>query len=239
VEETWLCNEILELYQTHPYYGYRRITAALERKGLEVNHKRVVRLMRELNLQAIYPKPNTSKPASGHKIYPYLLEGLVVTRPNQVWATDITYIKLAQGFAYLVALIDLYSRYITAWRLSNTLETSFCIEALKEALALGVPLILNTDQGAQFTSNSWIEVVEGAGIKVSMDGKGRYQDNIYVERLWRTIKYEHIFLYAYESLGALRSGLKQFIATYNKERLHQSLGYRTPLEVYERKEHMH
>ena len=188
--------------------------------------------MREMGLKALYPRPRTSIPQPGHRIYPYLLKDCLVERPNQVWATDITYIKLSQGFSYLVAMIDLYSRYILSWRLSNTLDTYFCLDMLEDGLKKGLPGIINTDQGCQFTSHSWLQAVQAAGINVSMDGQGRWADNIFIERFWRTLKYECVFLNQYQELGGLRHGLKDFIDFYNHKRLHQALGYKTPSEVY-------
>lgn len=189
--------------------------------------------MREMGIQAIYPKPNLSKPAPGHKIYPYLLRGLVVDHANQVWATDITYIKLSVGFMYLVAIIDLYSRKVLSWRLSNTLDVSFCIEALNEAVArYGVPEIFNNDQGSQFTSNDFTGLLEKHGIRISMDGKGRAKDNIYVERLWRSLKYEDIYIKGYTTVPECIDGIKRYFEFYNAGRFHQSLEYWTPDEIY-------
>jgi len=225
-------NIISEVWQEMPYYGYRRITAELHRRNYDINHKRVLRLMREAKIQAMYPRPNTSKRNEGHKIYPYLLCGLPISRPNQVWATDITYIKVGSGWMYLVALIDLYSGHIVAWRLSNTLETLFCLDMLDDALTIGKPEILNTDQGSQYTSDAWIKMVEDNGIKVSMDGKGRYADNIIMERFWRSLKHESILLFVYDTVQELKRAIESYIYTYNNKRLHQNLGYKTPTEVY-------
>jgi putative transposase len=188
--------------------------------------------MKLMNLEALYAKPKLSEPHPGHKIYPYLLKGLVIDRPNQVWSTDITYIKMPQGFVYLVAIIDVYSRYIVSWRLSTSLDTAFCLDMLRSAFCIGTPKILNTDQGCQFTSIDWINMVEGAGVKVSMDGKGRWLDNIPIERFWRTLKQENIFLKAYETVAEVRQGVKEFIELYNEERLHSSIGYANPGVVY-------
>lgn len=216
-----------------PVYGSRRMSAHLNRQGYAVNRKRVQRLMREMGLQAIYPKPCTSRPDVGHRIYPYLLRGRVIDRPNQVWATDITYIPLARGFMYLVAIMDWHSRRVLAWRVSNTLDTDFCIDALEEALArYGKPEIFNTDQGCQFTSQAFTEVLEAHDVRISMDGKGCYQDNIFVERLWRSVKYECVYLKAFESGAHLRRDLKCYFAWYNTERPHQGLDDATPDEVY-------
>lgn len=233
-EDSAMANEIHAIWQEMPFYGYRRITAELKRRSYDVNGKRVSRLMREMKISALYPRPRTSIRAPGHKIYPYLLNDLVIERPNQVWATDITYLKMSSGFAYLVALIDIYSRFIVAWRLSNTMDTHFCLEMLEEALVVGCPEILNTDQGSQFTSESWIKRVESAGIHVSMDGKGRWVDNITIERFWRTLKHEHFLLHSFENLIQARESIAGFIKLYNFRRLHQSLGYQTPAEVYGR-----
>lgn len=222
-----------EQYLRTPFYGSRRMVEHLWRLGHTVNRKRVCRLMRKMGLQAIYPRPRTSTPNPEHKVYPYLLRDVAVTRPNQVWATDITYVPMAQGFMYLVAVIDWYSRKVLAFRVSNSLEAGFCVEALKEALARhGSPEIFNTDQGSQFTSQAFTGVLEAAGVRISMDGKGRCYDNILVERLWRTVKYEYLYLHAFEGGHDLRDGLRSWVAWYNRERLHQGLGYRTPDEMY-------
>lgn len=227
-----MANLIAELWHEMPYYGYRRITAALQRKGHEVNRKRVLRIMREAKIQAMYPRPKTSIGNKSHKIYPYLLKGLVINRPNQVWATDITYIKMKTGWMYLVAIIDLYSRYVLAWRLSNTLESTFCLDMLDDAFLVGNPDILNTDQGVQFTSEGWITKVESNGIRVSMDGKGRWMDNVIIERFWRTLKYENILIHAFDTAADLRYAIGRFIHEYNTKRLHSSLRYKTPIEIY-------
>lgn len=232
-DESAIANEIHELWLEKPIYGYRKITRQLQRNGYQINHKRVLRIMQEIGLQAIYPKPKTSNANTAHKKYPYLLEGLAITQANQVWATDITYIKLPVGFVYLVALIDLYSRYCVGWTLVNSMADEHCCDMLRNTLEKGIqPEIINTDQGVQFTSTAWVGLVESQGIKVSMDGKGRWADNVYIERFWRTIKYEYIFLHAFETLPELRTAIKQFIDEYNHERLHQSLDYATPAEVY-------
>ena len=219
-------------YLKTPYYGSRRMTAWLRTQGHLVNRKRVQRLMRAMGLEAIYRKPNTSKPAPEHRIYPYLLKGVTVDRVNQVWAADITYLPMSRGFLYLVAIMDWHSRYVLAWKLSNTLEMDFCIDALKEALSKGQPEIFNTDQGSQFTSEAFSGLLLERGIKVSMDGKGRYLDNIFVERLWRSVKYEEVYLKAYRNGSEARRGIDAYLELYNRERPHQSLDYRTPAQVF-------
>lgn len=219
-------------YTRTPFYGWPRMTADLRRQGYSVNHKRIQRLMQVMGLQAIYPKPNTSKPTPGHRIYPYLLRELVITRPNQVWSTDITYIPMAHGFMYLTAVIDWYSRYVLSWQLSNTLDGQFCLVALRQALQQDTPDIFNTDQGAQFTAHAFTGTVLAAGVQVSMDGRGRALDNIFVERLWRSVKYENVYLMDYANGFALHDGLDDYFGFYNVERPHQSLGYRTPKEVH-------
>ena len=203
----------------------------LGRQGHQVSRKRVQRLMRTMGLAAIYRRPRTSQPAPGHKVYPYLLRGMEVTRPNQVWAADITYIPMAKGFLYLVAIMDWHSRCVVAWRLSNTLDVDFCVEALKEALGKGRPEVFNTDQGSQFTSEAFTGLLEREGVRVSMDGKGRYSDNIFVERLWRTVKYEEVYLKAYSGGREAKADLDGYFQFYNTQRPHQALGYRTPAEV--------
>jgi putative transposase len=232
LEDTDLANEIHDVWLEIPSYGYRRVTEELQRRGYLINSKKVLRLMRDMKLQAIYPRPKTSLRSPSHPIYPYLLRGLDISSPNQVWATDITYIKMPVGFAYLVAIIDVYSRYVLSWRLSNTMDTHFCLEMLEEALQIATPDIINTDQGSQFTSNEWVAKVEGSGAKVSMDGKGRWADNIYIERFWRSLKHEHVLLYSYEDLRQARRSIGGYMEIYNHRRLHQSLGYKTPAEVY-------
>jgi len=219
-------------YLKTPFYGSRKMTAWLRSQGYQVNRKRVQRLMQVMGLQAIYRRPNTSKPAPEHKVYPYLLKGLEINRVNQVWTADITYIPMARGFLYLVAIMDWYSRYVLAWRVSNTMEVSFCLEALEEALSKGRPEIFNTDQGSQFTSDTFTGMLLEQGIRVSMDGKGRYTDNIFVERLWRSIKYEEVYLKAYQNGTEARTGIGTYMEFYNQERPHQALGYRTPGEVF-------
>lgn len=232
VDDSELMNRMHEIWLVFPVYGYRRLTKALQEEGLTINQKRVYRLMKLMNLEAIYCKPNLSKGNAANPVYPYLLKGLIINRPNQVWCTDITYIKMPQGFVYLVAIIDVYSRYIVSWRLSISLDALFCLEMLRAALCIGIPEIVNTDQGCQFTSAEWILEVKGAGAAVSMDGKGRWADNIPIERFWRTLKYEDVFLSAYETVAAVRKGLGDFISLYNEKRLHSSLGYTKPGLVY-------
>ena len=219
-------------YTKTPFYGWPRMTASLRRQGHVVNHKRVQRLMQKMGLQAIYPQRRTSMAAKGHKVYPYLLRNLAITHPNQVWSADITYIPMLHGFMYLVAVMDWYSRYVLAWQLSNTLDGLFCLDALELALAQGRPDIFNTDQGAQFTALAFTSRLETAGIRISMDGRGRALDNVFVERLWRSVKYEHVYLYEYEMVPALEKGLCEYFGFYNHERPHQSLSYQTPAEVH-------
>jgi putative transposase len=219
-------------YLATPFYGARRLAAWLRIQGYRVNRKRVRRLMQIMGLKAIYRRPRTSAPAPGHRVYPYLLSGMEITRPNQVWAADITYIPMARGFLYLVAIIDWCSRYVLSWRLSNTLDAGFCVEALEEALRKGRPEILNTDQGAQFTGEAFTRMLEQQGVRISMDGKGRYSDNLFVERLWRTVKYEEVYLKAYQDGRDARMGIGDYFRFYNTERPHQALGYRTPAEAY-------
>jgi putative transposase len=231
-EDLTLMKLIDRQYLATPFYGARRLAAWLKNQGYRVNRKRVRRLMCLMGLKAIYRRPRTSQPAAGHRIYPYLLHDIKLTRPNQVWAADITYIPMARGFLYLVAIIDWYSRYVLAWRLSNTLDTGFCVEALEEALKKGRPEIFNTDQGAQFTSEAFTAILEQHGVRISMDGKGRYGDNLFIERLWRTVKYEEVYLKAYQDGKDARAGIGGYFRFYNAERPHQALGYRTPAEVF-------
>jgi putative transposase len=232
--ECMLLNKLDEEYTRHPFYGTRRMTLYLCGCGYAVNRKRVQRLMQTLGLAGMAPGPNTSKPHPEHKIYPYLLRGLAIIRPNQVWSTDITYIRLRHGFVYLVAIIDWYSRKILSWRLSNTMDAGFCVDCLEEAIKdYGTPEIFNTDQGSQFTSDSFTGVLIKNNIMISMDGRGRALDNIFVERLWRTVKYEDVYLKGYESMPDLLLGLTQYFLFYNEERRHQSLGYATPDVVYQ------
>jgi putative transposase len=226
-ENLALMRAIDEEYLRHPFYGSRRLAHALG-----VNRKRVQRLMRIMGLVAIGPKPRTTRRAKEHKIYPYLLRNVEVTRPDQVWSTDITYIPLASGYLYLTAVLDWYSRYVLAWRLSPTLEGTFCVEALKEALGISQPDIFNTDQGSQFTSTAFTSRLEERGIAISMDGRGRALDNAFIERLWRTVKYEDVYLHEYDTGADALGGLKRYWRFYNQARPHQSLAYRTPAEVY-------
>ena len=221
-------------YTRHPFYGSRKMVVYLRITGHAVNRKRVQRLMRILGLAAMAPGPNTSLPHPQHKIYPYLLRGVNITRPNQVWSTDITYIRLARGFVYLVAVIDWYSRNVLSWRLSNTLDSGFCVDCLEESLrTYGAPEIFNTDQGSQFTSDAFTGVLNFHGIAISMDGRGRALDNIFVERLWRSVKHEDVYLKGYVNMRELQLGLTEYFEFYNTERPHQSLGNLTPIQVYQ------
>jgi putative transposase len=221
-----------EHYLQTPFYGWPRMTAVLRRQGYAVNGKRVRRLMQQMGLQALtlHKRPTTSTP--GHRVYPYLLRDLVIERPNQVWCADITYVPMPRGFVYLVAIMDWFSRYVVAWELSNSLEGSFCRTALERALQNGTPTIFNTDQGSQFTAQGFTTMLERAGVQISMDGRGRVFDNIFIERLWRTVKYEHLYLYDYQTVSAVTQGLESFFQFYNTQRPHQSLNYRTPSEAH-------
>jgi putative transposase len=221
-----------EQYTRTPFYGIRRMTAWLRSQGQSVNHKRVSRLMRLMGIEAIYPKKRLSLADSRHKKYPYLLRGLTIDRPNQVWATDITYIRMRHGFVYLMAILDWFSRYVVGWAVSITLDVEFCVEALSEALIHSKPEIFNSDQGSQFTSKSFTGVLEAHGITISMDGRGRAFDNIFVERLWRSVKYEEVYLKEYASVREAVRNLGEYLRFYNRERPHQSLGYQTPYQVY-------
>ena len=221
-----------ERYTRTPFYGVERMTDWLHRQGHAVGQGRVRRLLRKMGLMAIYPKPRTSRPNNEHRIYPYLLAGVSIDRPDQVWATDITYIRMRRGFVYLVAIMDWFSRFVVSWSLSISLEVEFCLEILDEALARTRPEIFNSDQGAQFTSPRFTERLESAQVRISMDGKGRFLDNIFVERLWRTVKYEEVYLNDYENVWEAESRIGSYFAFYNRERPHQSLGYRTPEQVY-------
>jgi putative transposase len=220
-------------YLRTPFYGWRRMTVWRQTQGHMVNRKRVQHLMQRMGLAAIYQRPRTSRPAPEHRIYPYLLRGLAITRVNQVWAADITYIPMAHGFLYLVAVLDWVSRYVLAWRLSNLLDTSFCVAAVEEALSTGRPEIFNTDQGSQFTDSDFTGVLRDHGVAISMDGRGRFSDNIFVERLWRSLKYEEIYLRAYASVAEARQAIAAYFEFYNNERLHQALDYRAPRQVFE------
>lgn len=235
VENIRLMTLIDEIFTERPYYGKRRVCHCLRQTGEDVNIKRVTRLMREMGLEAIYPKPNLSRPAPWNQRYPYLLRGLTINRPDQVWASDITYIRLSKGFVYLVAVIDWFSRYVISWCLSNSLEVDFCIEALLEALKNGRPEIFNTDQGSQFTSHNFLKPLKEANIKISLDGRGRAFDNIMIERLWRSVKYEEVYLKNYQSVNDAKEGLSSYFKFYNEQRPHQSLAYQTPWEKYNQK----
>jgi putative transposase len=228
-----LMRRIDELHLMAPFYGARKHSAQLRREGHEVGRRHVTTLMRRMGIEALYRRPRTSIPARNATIYPYLLSGLAIERPNHVWTSDITYVPMAHGFMYLVAILDVASRKVLAFRLSNTLTADFCVEALDEALSkFGVPEIFNTDQGSQFTSEEWVQRLEDAGVAISMDGKGRWIDNVFMERLWRSVKYEDIYLRAYANGTEARAGLTQYFRFYNRVRVHQTLEYRTPDEVY-------
>ena len=222
-----------EIHLELPMYGSRRLRDELKDRGHPVNRKRVQRLTRQMGITALYPKKRTTIPGEGHKIYPYRLKGLTIDRPNQVWSTDITYVPMTKGFMYLVAIMDWHTRKVLSWRVSNSMDTHFCIEALEEALArFGAPEIFNTDQGAQFTSTAFTDVLKSHNITISMDGKGRWIDNVFIERLWRTVKYEDLYIKAYETPAELRKGLKNFFSFYNSRRRHAALGRKTPDSVY-------
>ncbi len=221
-----------EEYTKHPFYGYRRLTALLRRKGYKVNPKRIRRLMSVMGIEAIYQKPKLSKPEPTHKIYPYLLKGVKIERPDQVWSTDITYIRMERGFIYLVAIIDWFSRYALAYEVSNSLDNRFCIEALNSALNISKPEIFNSDQGSQFTSNDFTICLKKLGITISMDGRGRAHDNIFIERFWRSVKYEEVYIQDYKTIKEAIQRLGDYFDFYNNERLHQALKYKTPAEVY-------
>jgi putative transposase len=231
-ENLVLMRRIDEQYLKTPFFGSRGMTQWLIRQGYEVNRKRVQRLMRTMGLEAIYPRRRTSDPCPRHRIYPYLLRNLVIARPDQVWSADITYVPLSRGFMYLVAVLDWHSRYVLSWELSNTLDSSFCVAALEAALARRQPEIFNTDQGAQFTSQAFTGVLSGAGIAISMDGRGRALDNVFIERLWRTVKYENVYVQGYETAWELERGLAAYFDFYRYERGHMALDYQTPWEVY-------
>jgi putative transposase len=232
-EELAMMRRIDELHLAHPFYGSRKVSVALRGEGLEVNRKHVQRLMRLMGIEAMVPKPRTSEPHPEHPVYPYLLRGLAICRPDQVWAADITYVPMKTGFLYLVAIIDWYSRRVLSWRLSNTLDSNFCVDALEEALSeFGNPEIFNTDQGSQFTADVFTKVLRDRGIAVSMDGKGRCLDNVFVERLWRSVKYEEVYLHVYDTVLEARAGIGRYLAFYNGARPHQSLGYQTPDAFY-------
>ena len=231
-ENLRLMRLIDEQYTRTPFYGSRRMSAWLQDRGHDVNRKRVRRLMQLMGIEAVYPKPNLSRAAEGHKIYPYLLRGVEIARVNQVWSTDITYIRMAHGFVYLVAVMDWFSRFVLSWRLSLTLELDFCVEALRRALRWGRPEIFNSDQGSQFTSDDFTGELEQRHIAISMDGRGRCLDNIFIERLWRSLKYEEVYLKDYALVADAQEGIGRYLRFYNYERLHSSLDYRTPASIY-------
>lgn len=232
IDDIDLLNAIRDIWERYSFYGYRRITKELRAKGIKVNRKRVQRVMVWGGIYAIHPGPNTSRRNKLHAIHPYLLRNLNITRANQVWMVDITYLRMPNGYMYLVALIDVYSRYIVSWSLSNTLDTDFCIEALKSGLAAAQPEIINSDQGCQFTSDDWIGYLREWNIKISMTGKGRCTDNIYIERFWRSFKSEEFYLNEYGSVKELKKAISAYIEFYNQRRWHQSLDYKTPASVY-------
>jgi len=232
INDVELLNLIRDIWEKYPFYGYRRITQELRANGHAVNRKRVQRLMAVGGIQAIYPGPNTSKRNKQHSVYPYLLRGLEIIRPNQAWMVDITYLRTPNGFMYLVALIDVYSRYVVGWSLSNTLETDFCIDALKKGFSHRIPEIINSDQGSQFTSDDWISFLKEWDIGISMTGKGRCIDNVYIERFWRSFKQEEFYLKDYGSVKELRKAIGDYVEYYNQRRWHQSLGYKTPASIY-------
>ena len=231
-EDLALMKLIDRQYLVTPFYGARKMAAWLGSQGKRAGRKRVQRLMRLMGLSAVYRRPRTTTPAQGHRRYPYLLNGLSIVAPNQVWAADITYIPMARGFMYLVAIMDWHSRYVLSWRLCNTLEADFCIEALAKAFGTAKPEIFNTDQGSQFTGDEFTGMLEQNGIRISMDGKGSYNDNLFIERLWRTVKYEEVYLKAYRDGSEARAALADYFRFYNNQRPHQRLGYRTPAAVY-------
>jgi putative transposase len=228
-----LMRRIDELHLEAPFYGARKLAEQLRREGQEVGRRHVRTLMRRMGIEALYRKPRTSIPARGATVYPYLLDGLVIDRPNQVWCSDLTYLPMAHGFMYLMAILDVASRRVLAWRLSNTLTADFCVEALKEAMSrYGRPEIFNTDQGSQYTSAEWTAPLKAAGVAISMDGKGRWIDNIFIERLWRTVKWEEVYLRGYANGTEARQSLRRYFSFYNGRRLHENLNYATPDEVY-------
>jgi len=228
-----LMRRIDELHLEAPFFGSRKLAAQLQREGHDIGRRHVRTLMRRMGIAALYRRPRTSIPARGSMIYPYLLENVVISRPNQVWASDLTYLPMAHGFLYLMAILDVASRKVLAWRVSNTMSADFCVEALEEALSkFGPPEIFNTDQGSQFTSEDWIEPLKAAGVAISMDGKGRWIDNVFIERLWRSVKYEDVYLKAYASGSDARASLSRYFAFYNARRVHEALDYATPDEVY-------
>jgi putative transposase len=231
-----LLNEIREIWERYPFFGYRRITKELKFKGHKINRKRVQRLMRLGGIQALYPGPNTSRRNKLHAVHPYLLRDVTIDQPNQAWMIDITYLRLRGGFMYLVALIDVHSRYIVSWSLSNTMETGFCMDALKKGLVYAHPEIINSDQGSQFTSDDWVDFLNEWGIKISMTGKGRCLDNVYIERFWRSFKTEKFYLNEFNSVQELRHAIEEYVEFYNQRRWHQSLDYKVPAEIYFKQE---
>lgn len=232
IDDVHLLNEIREIWERYPFYGYRRVTQELKSKGYWINRKRVRRLMKAGGIHAIFPGPNTSRRNKLHAVHPYLLRDITIEHANQAWMIDITYLRLAKGFVYLVALIDVHSRYVVSWKISNTLETAFCMEALKSGLMTASPEIINSDQGCQFTSDEWISFLRAKNIKISMTGKGRCLDNVYIERFWRSVKREEFYLNDYESIKELKEAIKAYIEFYNHKRWHQSLDYKTPADIY-------
>jgi len=236
LDEVELVNQIRDIWTRYPFYGYRRITQELKGNGFKVNRKRVQRLMQRGGIQAIFPGPNTGRRNKLHAVHPYLLKDMAITRPNQAWMVDITYLRMHDGFMYLVALIDVYSRYVVGWSLSNTLETDFCIDALTRGFYYAMPEIINSDQGCQFTSEDWVDFLREYKIKISMTGKGRCNDNIYIERFWRSFKQEEFYLNDYDSVKELREAIRAYIEFYNQKRWHQSLDYKTPAEIYFKQE---
>lgn len=230
--DTQIMNKIDEIFTMYPFYGSRRMVVSLQDYGFQVSRHKVQDLMRKMGIEAIYSKPNLSKPNPEHKVFPYLLRGLTIDRPNHVWSIDITYIRMSQGWLYLTAIIDWFSRFILAWEISNTLDTEFCIKAVEKSLKCGSPVIFNTDQGSQFTSKAFISVILDNKIKLSMDGRGRAFDNIFIERFWRSLKYENIYINDYPDCSHAISGIRDYINFYNTVRPHQSLDYKTPYEVH-------
>lgn len=231
-EEVLLLNEIRDIWSRYPFYGYRKITSELRGKGWVINRKRVQRLMKQGGIEAIYAKPKTSIKDESHKVYPYLLKGMDITRVNQAWQVDITYLRQGVGFMYLVALIDVYSRFVVGWSLSNTLDTQSCLDAFGKALKYGRSEIVNSDQGCQFTSHDWVLAVTEAGCKISMTGKGRCHDNIFIERFWRSFKQEEFYLNDYENVAELKQAIERYVLFYNHERWHQALAYRRPSDLF-------
>ena len=232
--ELKLMRLIDEQYMQPPFYGSRKMVAWLRSQGYSVNRKRVQKLMRRMGIEAIFRRPRTTRLDTEHKVYPYLLRNLQIDKVNQVWVADITYIPMARGFIYLAVIMDWHSRYVLSWRLSNTLEVDFCVDALEEALNSDVPRIFNTDQGSQFTSEAFTSVLLDRGVQISMDSVGAYMDNIFIERLWKSVKYEEVYLKAYDSVSEARAGIGAYLRFYNNERFHQALGYQTPAQVFEK-----